>query len=359
MSRAALAVKVGAVVVALVAGSAWFFITRQVTVRVDGLTQTVHTRARTVSGLLETLGYPVRRHDKLKPASNNVVSDGMTIRLDRARQVTYTVNGKTTKRWAHSRKLSDLLTELKAPGGELRLSANRYDSVPLTGMRLTVSTQKTITLVVAKQPTSVTTFAGTVAELVAEREIELAKDDRTTPVRAASLTDGATVTVQRIVKRRAVEQVSVAPTEQRQEDPEKFKDQVVVKSPGAAGQVEETVDYIEADGEMVERKVVKTKTITEAQPKIVAVGTKSFPTNHAELNWAALAQCESGGRPNAVSSNGMYHGLYQFDAGTWRGVGGEGVASGATPEEQTYRAGLLYDRSGIRPWPHCGPRLLS
>ena len=68
----------------------------------------------------------------------------------------------------------------------------------------------------------------------------------------------------------------------------------------------------------------------------------------------AIAACESGGDPTAVSSDGTYRGLYQFDFGTWESVGGEGDPAAASPAEQSYRAALLYSRSGSSPWPVCG-----
>jgi soluble lytic murein transglycosylase-like protein len=68
----------------------------------------------------------------------------------------------------------------------------------------------------------------------------------------------------------------------------------------------------------------------------------------------AIAACESGGDPTAVSADGTYHGLYQFDYGTWASVGGSGDPGAASPAEQTYRAALLYSRSGSNPWPICG-----
>jgi soluble lytic murein transglycosylase-like protein len=68
----------------------------------------------------------------------------------------------------------------------------------------------------------------------------------------------------------------------------------------------------------------------------------------------AIASCESGSDPAAVSSDGTYRGKYQFDYGTWESVGGSGDPA-ATPEaEQDYRAALLYSRSGSSPWPVCG-----
>ncbi len=68
----------------------------------------------------------------------------------------------------------------------------------------------------------------------------------------------------------------------------------------------------------------------------------------------AIAACESGRNPTAVSPGGTYRGLYQFDYGTWASVGGSGDPAAAPAAEQTYRAALLYSRSGPGPWPVCG-----
>jgi hypothetical protein len=69
----------------------------------------------------------------------------------------------------------------------------------------------------------------------------------------------------------------------------------------------------------------------------------------------AIAACESGGDPTAVSSDGSYRGKYQFDYGTWASVGGSGDPAAAPEAEQDYRAALLYAQSGgSSPWPVCG-----
>jgi hypothetical protein len=68
----------------------------------------------------------------------------------------------------------------------------------------------------------------------------------------------------------------------------------------------------------------------------------------------AIASCESGGDPTAVSSDGTYRGKYQFDYGTWESMGGSGDPAAAPEAEQDYRAALLYASSGSSPWPVCG-----
>ena len=68
----------------------------------------------------------------------------------------------------------------------------------------------------------------------------------------------------------------------------------------------------------------------------------------------AIAACESGGDPEAVSPDGSYMGLFQFDQGTWESVGGSGAPTEASTAEQEYRAALLYSEAGSSPWPVCG-----
>lgn len=67
-----------------------------------------------------------------------------------------------------------------------------------------------------------------------------------------------------------------------------------------------------------------------------------------------LRQCESTNNYRAVSPGGTYTGAYQFDARTWRSVGGRAIARHAGPLEQDYRAVILRKRRGTAPWPTCG-----
>lgn len=108
------------------------------------------------------------------------------------------------------------------------------------------------------------------------------------------------------------------------------------------------------NGKRIGREVVGRKAVRKARPRIVKVGqrARTVPgTGH--LNWGALARCESGGNPRAVNPAG-YYGLYQFDVGTWRSVGGQGMPHQAGSKEQTYRAKKLYAQRGRSPWPNCG-----
>ena len=67
----------------------------------------------------------------------------------------------------------------------------------------------------------------------------------------------------------------------------------------------------------------------------------------------AIAACESGGNPTAVSSTGAYRGKYQFSTATWQAVGGTGDPAAAPEAEQDLRATTLYEQAGPGQWPVC------
>ena len=68
----------------------------------------------------------------------------------------------------------------------------------------------------------------------------------------------------------------------------------------------------------------------------------------------AIAACESGGDPTAVSADGLYRGKYQFSRPTWRAMGGTGDPAAAPESVQDRLAAKLYAQQGSAPWPNCG-----
>lgn len=73
-------------------------------------------------------------------------------------------------------------------------------------------------------------------------------------------------------------------------------------------------------------------------------------------DFARLRGCESGGDYRAATGNGFY-GAYQFDLGTWQGLGYGGRPSDASPATQDAAARSLQEARGWAPWPACSRRL--
>ena len=88
-----------------------------------------------------------------------------------------------------------------------------------------------------------------------------------------------------------------------------------------------------------------------AVPLSIAATPASADTSN--INWDAIAQCESGGNWSINTHNGFYGGL-QFDEGTWKSNGGQGLPSQASREQQIAVAERVAAARGTEPWPHCG-----
>lgn len=138
----------------------------------------------------------------------------------------------------------------------------------------------------------------------------------------------------------------------RRADASRHRGTEAVVQPGRPGVLERTYADLGPAG----RALLSEERVREPVPRVVAVGTKPRPT-YGGLDWAALARCESGGDPRAVSHTGKYRGLYQFSLRTWRSVGGTGDPVDHTRDSQTAHAHRLYQRDGRAPWPHCGRHL--
>jgi len=87
----------------------------------------------------------------------------------------------------------------------------------------------------------------------------------------------------------------------------------------------------------------------------MAALTMGAGTANAEVNWDAVAACESGGNWHTATGNGYYGGL-QFTMGTWHANGGSGSPHQASREEQIRVANNVLKTQGIRAWPVCGRR---
>lgn len=88
----------------------------------------------------------------------------------------------------------------------------------------------------------------------------------------------------------------------------------------------------------------------------IVVLSPTVPVAHAEVNWDAVAACESGGNWHINTGNG-YSGGLQWAPGTWsrwKAPEDPTPAAAASREAQIAAAERLYTVAGTSPWPQCG-----
>lgn len=349
---------------------------KQLTLDVQGEVTSVSTFAVDVGELLAERGIEVADRDTVAPSVDFLLADGAYVVVRHARQLDVTVDGEHSTVWTTALTASEALSDLAARGGQVRLVASRSAGVERGEIAATAGGTVDLPVdLVAGEPVTVSVDGRRLGmdapgpdlqELLDGIAVVLEGSDEVTVTAGAR---GVDVVVTRV--RTAEETVTETVPYQTvtTQDPSRYTDFSAVTTAGVAGQRELVYRVTRVDGVETARELVSATDVLAPVAEQVTVGTARRPVSvpnggqvtedAAALNWAALARCESGGDPAVVSSNGKYHGLYQFLVSTWQGVGGQGLPSQATAQEQTYRAQLLYLRSGAGQWPHCGSRLFG
>ncbi|KPI00913.1 Transglycosylase-like domain protein [Actinobacteria bacterium OV450] len=351
-----------ALVVAFLAGGTTAFVAADKSVRltVDGEPRTLHTFAGDVGELLASEGLGVGPHDLVAPGRTQALDDGDEIVVRHGRPVNLTLDGQTRRVWTTAATVESALRQLGVRVEGAFLSAPRTAPVPRTGLSLAVRTERSVTFMADGRESTIRTNAATVQEALGQAGITLQGQDTTSVPPASFPRDGQTVTVLRITGTREVREERIPYAIERTEDDDLFAGTEVVERAGRPGARRVTYVLRTVNGVRQKPRKVAEETVRDPVTQLVKVGTKPLPASVAGadgLDWAALAQCESGGRPSATDASGTYGGLYQFDVTTWHSLGGSGRPQDAPGPEQTYRAKKLYVQRGATPWPHCGRRL--
>ena len=377
--RRVLPITAGAVALVLAGGGAAFAAAHKtVTLDVDGKTSTVSTFAGSVDGLLSDQGVSTGERDAVSPTGP--LKDGAQVVVRHAHQITITENGQQQQVWTTALSADEALADLAArDGANPQLVVSRSGDRAQLDLLLAVSGP--VDVVADGTTRTVQDGATDVASALADLGITLNPLDTVSVMRTDA--GRVQVVVQRVVEQDVTTTSDVPFATQTVQDANAYTGTSAVRQAGANG-VRTVVDHVTTvDGVETARVNVSDSVTTAPVDQVVAVGTKAkpapapkpaapkpaaprvaspvpaAPASASGLNWAALARCESGGRVNAVSSNGLYYGLYQFSIPTWRAMGGAGLPSQASAAEQTARAQALYARSGAGQWPVCGKNLFS
>ncbi|MDH6283418.1 resuscitation-promoting factor [Prescottella agglutinans] len=335
---------------------------KTVTVDVDGDLIQVGTMSSNVDGALAAAGYSVGEHDAVAPAADSDLRDGDTVVLRRGREVALTVDGQQRSVWTTALTVDEALNQFRL-AGDVHVSASRSQRLPLEGADLDVINPRTVHLVDgANAASDVRLAAPTVGEFLAAHGTPLEQADTVVPAADAPLTENMEITVTRGRTETRVVTESVAPPEQRIEDPTMNMSRTVVENAGRSGVADVTYEVTMVNGVETGRKPVGSTVRVAPEPRVVRVGAKpgtEVPPVQNGATWDALAQCEATGNWAINTGNGFYGGV-QFDQNTWERQGGLKYAPRAdlaTREEQIAIASRTQQTQGWGAWPACTSKL--
>lgn len=353
-----------AIVVAILAGGTTAFVSfdKVIELDIDGQPRTFHTFADDVGELLHQQGIAAGEHDTVTPGPGTELDDGDEVVIHYGRPIALTVDGEPRTMWTTATTVGGALHQfgIRTNGGYL--SHPMETKIGRNGIALDVRTVRTITFLVDGHERWVRSSSGTVRDALGDAGIKMSSLDTTSVAMDSFPRDGQRISVLRITGTTVTREEAIPYRTVRQRDDKLFQNTVTVATQGEYGAKRVVYAHRTINGVKQKPKKIEEKVIRKPVTQVMKVGTKPLPTtvDGADgLNWAGLAQCETGGKADAVDPSGSYGGLYQFDASTWHRVGGSGLPQNASPREQTYRARKLYVQRGASPWPVCGRRLYT
>ena len=329
---------------------------------VDGQVVTVHTFASDVSGVLRKAHLRLQPHDAVAPDLSAPVRNGSRVVVRRGRLLDLVVDGQQRQVWVTALSVDDALDQLGLRTDGEWVSVSRSRTIPRQGLALSLRLPQHVTVLADGRRMPADTTAPDVATLLADLHVTVGALDHVSVPLTTYPVAGTVVAIDRISRRTVTESAPIPFKTVQVKTSALYVGQSQVSRAGQPGVRVNSYELTWRNHKLAGRRLVHTAVKARPVAQIVQVGTRPKPryTPAADgLNWAALARCESGGNPREVSGDGKYRGLYQFTIGTWENVGGHGDPIDASSNEQTYRAQLLYRRSGDSPWPTCGHYLYT
>jgi resuscitation-promoting factor RpfB len=350
----------GTVLAALVAGAVTYVaFDKSITLNIDGQTQTLHTFAGTVGAVLTADDISTGSKDIVTPAPGSSASDDETIMVHYGRPLSLDVNGVTEKTWVHYPTVQQALQELGVRTTGAKSSDAMGTTIPRAGLTgLVVYTMRHVTFLVDGKTMQLNTTAATVTQAIAQAGIVLHNQDSASVPASSVPTNGETISINRVTGTTETKEVSIPFQTTQVSNPNAYTGTSSVTTEGVDG--EETITYavLVVNGVKQSPKQVSEAVTRKPVNEVVSTGTEALPTSASDLDWSALANCESGGNPAEDTGNGFY-GMYQFTVSTWDSLGGSGLPSDASAGTQTALAEKLYSEAGAGQWPVCGKNLFS
>ncbi|EPH02328.1 hypothetical protein HMPREF1531_01634 [Propionibacterium sp. oral taxon 192 str. F0372] len=298
---------------------------KSVLLTVDGQSTQVNFWGTTVADAVKSQNIELGDHDELYPSSNTQVSDGDTIEVRYARQLKITIDGVESRTWTTATTLDEALKEVGLHDIDARLSVDRSTPLGREGLTFDATLPKGVRVTVDGQNLTSTSSAKTVANVLAESGITVNPSDRVTPALDSEVTNGVTITVQRVS---VVEQTvdEVIPHEvKKTEDANLTKGIEKVTASGTDGARTVTWQITYVDGVEESRTALAENVTAQPVTEEVTVGIKEPSASGSKKDWmeaAGIAQSdwdavdklitrESTWNPNAVNASSGACGLVQ------------------------------------------------
>lgn len=255
---------------------------RLITFHDRGSERVILTHARTIGDALEDAGVAIAPEDIVEPAlDSQLVATDYVVNIYRARPV-IVVDGAVRQKVMTAAQTPDGIAK-SAGVGELRdedkTAFSPSEDIAADGAStvLTIDRAVEFTLQLYGTPTKAYSHAATVGEMLEQKGVKLAPEDRVSVAIDAPLTAGMTVAIWRNGVQTATVEEPIAFTVRKVLDFDQPFGYHKVQTPGVNGKKSVTYQITAQNGRETGRKMIQSVTLDQPKEQIEVVGAKSGP----------------------------------------------------------------------------------
>ncbi|SDK64749.1 Uncharacterized conserved protein YabE, contains G5 and tandem DUF348 domains [Bacillus velezensis] len=279
---------------------------QSVSVSINGKKKQIRTHAKTVGELLEDLHIETRNEDRITPSKQTALADNMNVVYEAAKQIRVTRGGEEKTLWSTAKTVGAFLNEQHTPVNQHDKIDPAADTKVTNGMKVTVDPAFQVTVNDAGKKKKIWTTSTTVADFLTQHKMDMKDEDKVKPALHEKLTKNqAGIQITRIEKVTDVVEEKIAYQVKEKEDAslDSGKEKIVQK--GKEGKLKKHFHVVKENGKEVSRKLVKEETSEKSKDQIIAVGTKRHSPKIEQLSApvkASSSETGSSGKVITVSS---------------------------------------------------------
>lgn len=317
---------------------------RLITVHDNGVERAFMTRATSLRQALADAKFAIDPQDTVEPGiDSQLVASNYEVNIYRARPVTI-IDGAVRQKVLSSARTSVQIAKTANitlyPEDTTSLGVNVGATAQDTGLQMTVARATPFTFTLYGKTITARTQAKTVGDMLKEKNINLASDDRLSVDRAAPISSDLSVRIWREGKQTITVDEAVPFTTDQVKDADQPLGYKQVQTPGTDGSQSVTYEVMIQDGKEVSRTKIAAIATKQMVKQVEVIGAKlPTPTNPTEAQalghqmmlaygfsedqWPCLYNLwmrESGWRVNAGNASGAY-GIPQALPGSKMGAG--------------------------------------
>ena len=287
-----------------------FVFPKQITIVDSGSEINVLTLGTTVDEVLNEKNISLGDGDYVLPPFGTALKDDSTITIYRQKTITVIDEGETSSFTTTAVTVKEALKDASITVNPLDMMSDKGDTLLTDGMTIEINRANLVKVTVDGKTHERYTARRDVKEFLDSVCIYLGQFDEVTPSLDTPISDGLCINVSRVIVREETYEENVARTVVKKQSSDYNIGETIVEQEGSDGVAKNTYKVIRRDSHLVSATLINSETIKAPVDKIITVGTNA-PTiaSRGDVKYKKVIQCLATAYEPGVQSNGKWAGI--------------------------------------------------